>query len=178
MKWYNEPSQWHEDNNVIHVIAGPKTDFWRQTHYGFIRDDGNFYYREASGNFTAEVKITGHYRSLYDQAGLMLRENENTWLKCGIEFVEEVHNVSTVVTRNYSDWSVVPLSTPPVSLWLRVQRRAETVEVQYSLNGQDYWMMRLAYLTKAPSLQVGLMCAAPQGEGFSVEFEGFKLLSA
>jgi hypothetical protein len=108
----------------------------------------------------------------------MVRENENTWLKCGIEFVEEVQNVSTVVTRNYSDWSVVPLSTSPVSLWLRVQRRAETVEVQYSLNGQDYWMMRLAYLTEASSLQVGLMCAAPQGEGFSVEFEGFKLLSA
>ncbi|HEY9797594.1 MAG TPA: DUF1349 domain-containing protein [Leptolyngbyaceae cyanobacterium] len=105
MKWYNEPSEWHEDNNVIHVIAGAKTDFWRQTHYGFIRDDGNFYYREVSGNFTAEVKITGHYRSLYDQAGLMVRENENTWLKCGIEFVEEVQNVSTVVTRNYSDWS-------------------------------------------------------------------------
>lgn len=178
MKWYNEPSQWHEDNNVIHVIAGAKTDFWCQTHYGFIRDDGNFYYREALGNFTAEVKITGHYRSLYDQAGLMVRENENTWLKCGIEFVEEVQTVSTVVTRNYSDWSVVPLSTPPVSLWLRVQRRAETVEVQYSLDGQDYWMMRLAYLTEASSLQVGLMCAAPQGEGFSVEFEGFKLLSA
>ncbi|HEY9797593.1 MAG TPA: DUF1349 domain-containing protein [Leptolyngbyaceae cyanobacterium] len=50
--------------------------------------------------------------------------------------------------------------------------------MQYSLNGQDYWMMRLAYLTEAPSIQVGLMCAAPQGEGFSVEFEGFKLLSA
>ncbi|MEG4005923.1 DUF1349 domain-containing protein [Microcoleus sp. Pol11C1] len=174
MQWYNEPLQWHEDNDVIHITAGAKTDFWRQTHYGFIRDNGNFYYRQVSGDFTAEVKITGCYQSLYDQAGLMIRESENIWLKCGIEFVEGVQNVSAVVTRHYSDWSVIPLEVPPVSLWLRVKRRSETVEVQYSLNGSDYSMMRLAYLTESPIVQVGLMCAAPQGEGFAVEFEGFK----
>ena len=103
----------------------------------------------------------------------MIRESENIWLKCGIEFVEGVQNVSAVVTRDYSDWSVIPLEVPPVSLWLRVKRRAETVEVQYSLDGEEYSMMRLAYLTESP-VQVGLMCAAPQGEGFAVEFEGFK----
>jgi regulation of enolase protein 1 (concanavalin A-like superfamily) len=102
MQWYNEPLQWHEDNGVIHITAGAKTDFWRQTHYGFIRDNGNFYYRQVSGDFTAEVKITGCYQSLYDQAGLMIRESENIWLKCGIEFVEGVQNVSAVVTRDYS----------------------------------------------------------------------------
>ncbi|HLO51580.1 MAG TPA: DUF1349 domain-containing protein [Kamptonema sp.] len=176
MQWYNEPSEWYEDQDIIHVTAGAKTDFWRQTHYGFIRDNGNFYHREVAGDFTAEVKITGDYRSLYDQAGLMIRESENIWLKCGIEFVEAVQNVSTVVTRDYSDWSVIPLSVPPVSLWLRVKRQAETIEVQYSLNGEDYSMMRLAYLTDVSILQVGLMCAAPQGEGFVVQFEGFKLL--
>jgi regulation of enolase protein 1 (concanavalin A-like superfamily) len=48
------------------------------------------------------------------------------------------------------------------------------VEVQYSLDGEEYSMMRLAYLTESPIVQVGLMCAAPQGEGFAVEFEGFK----
>ena len=175
MQWYNEPPQWHQEKDVIHVTAGAETDFWRHTHYGFIRDTGNFYYQEVSGNFTAEVKITGDYRSLYDQAGLMIRESETIWLKCGIEFVESVQNVSVVVTRGYSDWSVTPLVVPPVSLWLRVMRRAETVEVQYSLDGEDYTMLRLAYLTESPNVQVGLMCAAPQGEGFVVQFEGFKL---
>lgn len=175
MQWYNEPPQWHQDNNVIYMTAGAKTDFWRHTHYGFVRDNGNFYYQEVSGDFTAEVKITGDYRSLYDQAGIMVRESETTWLKCGIEFVETVQNVSEVVTRDYSDWSVVPLSVPSVSLWLRVKRRTETVEAQYSLDGKNYSMLRLAYLTESPRVQVGLMCAAPQGEGFDVQFEEFKL---
>ncbi|MBD2357166.1 DUF1349 domain-containing protein [Tolypothrix sp. FACHB-123] len=176
MKWYNEPPAWHKKAESIHVSAGAKTDFWQKTHYNFMRDNGNFYYQEVTGDFTVEVKIIGEYQALYDQAGLMIRENENIWLKCGIEYVEEVQNVSAVVTRDYSDWSVIPLSKPPVALCLRVQRRAETVEVQYSLDNENYQMLRLAYLTQTETLQVGIMCASPQGEGFSVTFENFKIV--
>jgi regulation of enolase protein 1 (concanavalin A-like superfamily) len=175
MQWYNEPSIWNEQAEIVDVNAGANTDFWQKTHYNFRRDNGNFYYQKVKDNFTAEVKVIGQYQALYDQAGLMIRENENTWLKCGIEYVEGVQNVSAVVTRDYSDWSVVPLSQAPVALWLRVQRRSETVEVQYSLDGDNYQMLRLAYLTDAETVQVGLMCASPQGEGFSVTFESFKI---
>ncbi|WP_224095333.1 DUF1349 domain-containing protein [Nostoc sp. MS1] len=175
MKWYNEPATWNEQAGVICVNASAKTDFWQKTHYNFIRDNGNFYYQEVKGNFTVEVKVIGNYQALYDQAGLMIRENENIWLKCGIEYVEEVQNVSVVVTRDYSDWSVVPLLQPSNALWLRLERRVETVEVQYSLDGKNYQMLRLAYLTLAEIVQVGLMCASPQGDGFSVVFEDFRI---
>ncbi len=175
MQWLNQPAQWSHSGDRILVKTAAKTDFWRKTHYGFIRDDGHFYYQEVTGDFTAEVKITGDYQVLYDQAGLMVREKETTWLKCGIEYVENVQNVSAVVTRDFSDWSVIPLLQPPVSLWLRVQRRAEAIEVQYSLEGKDYQMLRLAYLTDTETVQVGLMAASPQGEGCEITFEGFKI---
>ncbi|MBD2020999.1 DUF1349 domain-containing protein [Leptolyngbya sp. FACHB-36] len=175
MQWYNKPPAWQEQADGIRVTTGAKTDFWRKTHYGFIRDNGHFYYQTVTGDFTAEVKITGQYQVLYDQAGLMVRENELTWLKCGIEYVEDVQNVSAVVTREFSDWSVVPLSQPPTSLWLRVQRRAEAIEVHYSLDGHQHQLLRLAYLTSAAALQVGLMAASPQGEGCQITFEGFKI---
>ena len=173
--WYNQPKFWQETEDKIIVQSLGKTDFWRITHYDFIRDNGHFYYQEISGNFNLDIKITGDYQTLYDQAGLMVRESETVWLKCGIEFVEAVQNISAVITRNYSDWSVIPLSSPPVSLWLKLERRAETVEIKYSLNGQDYQLLRLGYLTSNPTVQAGLMCASPQGEGFLTTFEGFKL---
>ena len=176
MQWYNEPTQWQTLTDGLHLTTGAQTDFWRKTHYGFIRDNGHFYYQTVKGDFTVEVRITGQYRVLYDQAGVMVRENETTWLKCGIEFVEDIQNVSAVVTHDFSDWSVVPLLQPPTSLWLRVQRRAEAIEIQYSLNGEDYQMLRLAYLTRAETLQVGLMAASPQGEGCEILFEDFKLV--
>lgn len=176
MRWYNEPPNWKEHSDCLTVNVGAKTDFWRKTHYGFICDNGNFYYEEIIGNFIVGVKIIGQYQVLYDQAGLMIRLNEQTWLKCGIEFVDGVQQASVVVTRNYSDWSVVSLPENPTEFWLRLKRIAETVEVLYSLNGEQYNLLRVAYLTEAETVQVGLMCASPQGEGFSVTFEGFKII--
>lgn len=175
MQWYNEPPFWNEQEGIITVTSGAKTDFWRISHYGFIRDSGNFYYEQVTGDFIGQVKITGEYQTLYDQAGLMLRQDEKTWLKCGIEFVDGVQHVSAVVTRDYSDWSVVPLSQNPTALWLRLQRKSGTTEVQYSLDGEHYTMLRLAYLTEAETVQVGIMCASPESEGFQVKFEEFKI---
>ena len=56
-------------------------------------------------DFVASVKVTGQYKALYDQAGLMLRLDDQNWIKTGIEYVDERQNVSAVVTREFSDWS-------------------------------------------------------------------------
>ncbi len=176
MKWYNPPSKWNEEDGTIKVTSDAKTDFWRVTHYGFIRDNGHFYYQNIKGNFTVRVKVTGIYQALYDQAGLMVRLDEKNWLKYGIEFVNGVQQASVVVTREFSDWSVMPLSENPKSIWLRLKRTAETVAVEYSLDGKNYIFLRLGYLTTINNLQVGLMCASPDGNGFSVVFEEFSIV--
>lgn len=175
MQWLNEPPAWNDANGILTVTSGPKSDFWRKTHYGFIRDNGHFYFQPMTGPFTADVRITGQYRDLYDQAGLMVRLDETTWMKCGIEYVDGVQHVSAVVTRDFSDWSVVPLPQNPPSLWLRVKRDGDTVEVHYSLDGSAYTMLRLAHLTLAETVQVGPMCASPDGSGFTTTFEGFSV---
>ena len=177
MDWYNEPPMWTVDDSTITVKSGPKTDFWRTTHYGFIRDNGHFYCLPVAGDFLVEAKVSGAYMSLYDQAGLMVRVDEANWIKCGIEFVDGVQQVSAVVTREYSDWSVAPLPDNPVALWLRLTRRGAAIQISYALDGVHYQMLRLAYLTPAQTMSVGLMCASPDGAGFPVTFEGLTIQS-
>lgn len=174
MKWYNEPSSWHQDGEKLLVKSNPKTDFRRKTHDGGIRDSGHFYHHEIGGNFTAEVKLSGRYTSLYDQAGLMVRLDELNWMKCGIEYVDGIQNASVVCTRDWSDWSVIPLPNPP-SVWFRACYQAPTCEVYYSLDGEKYTMIRQAFLPEARNHKIGLMIASPTGDGFEVEFEGFQV---
>jgi len=173
MEWYNEPAAWRAQGDTIEITTVPETDFWRKTHYGFIRDSGHFYYRMVVGDFTATVIVRGAYTTLYDQAGLMVRLDETTWLKCGIEYVDGVQQASAVVTRDYSDWSVAPLPDNPADLWLRLRRRAEAMEIDYSRDGMHYTLLRTAYLTSTATLQVGVMAASPEGPGFQVRFDAF-----
>src|ERR1700733_6269805 len=107
--WLNPPSHWrHLDGDLV-VTTDDRTDFWRKTEYGFIRDDGHFAQRTVVGDFSVEVTFVGKYRTLYDQAGLMIRLDAERWIKTGIEFVDDLMNFSTVVTDDTSDWSLMPL---------------------------------------------------------------------
>lgn len=114
----------------------------------------------------------GEYHALYDQAGLMVRLDEVTWMKCGIEYVGGVQHASVVLTRDFSDWSVVPLAQMPPAIWLRVARRGEALEVHYALDGQTYHMLRLGHFSLVDTAQVGVMACSPEGEGFRASFEG------
>ncbi|MBZ0289686.1 MAG: DUF1349 domain-containing protein, partial [Anaerolineae bacterium] len=168
---FNEPPQWEVQGSSVHLTTAPKTDFWRKTHYGFIRDNGHFYFQQVEGDFIAQVKFSGQYHDLYDQAGLMLRRDETNWMKCGIEFVNGVQQASAVITREFSDWSVTPLPQNPAAVWLRVTAHFPAVEVHYSLDGETFHLLRMGYLTESQSVQVGLMCCSPDGSGFDVTFE-------
>src|ERR1700687_159422 len=149
MDWYNEPPKWSVDDKMVTIESGPQTDFWRLTHSGVIKDDGHFYSQYQAGDFVAEVKVNGNYNALYDQAGLMVRVDEANWIKCGIEFIDGVQHASAVITREYSDWSIVPLLHNPDALWLRLKRQGSTIEVYYALDGVHYQLLRQGYLSMA-----------------------------
>lgn len=55
LEWLNEPPEWRAEGSTLHAVTGEGTDFWRETHYGFVRDSGHFRFARTSGDFTAHV---------------------------------------------------------------------------------------------------------------------------
>ena len=175
MNWLNEPPDWREADGILSVTTGERTDFWRETHYGFIRDTGHFRYREASGDFTATLAFHGDYAALYDQAGMMLRVDERNWIKAGIEFVGGQKMLSVVVTRDFSDWSTMPLPTEVHWLALRCSREKSAVRIEWApAESADFKMLRLAYLPPRDPIFVGPMCCSPERASFEAKFRNFE----
>jgi regulation of enolase protein 1 (concanavalin A-like superfamily) len=173
--WLNAPKSW-EGADGLTVTTGPDTDFWRTTHYGFVRDTGHVLGRTVDGDFAVTTTFSGAYTDLYDQAGVMLRIDERNWIKTGIEYVDGEQLLSVVVTREVSDWSVVSLPVAPGSVTIAVERTADTVTVRYGLDGAEpATMARLAYFPPAVPVFAGVMCASPQGGGFTVTFDSLKI---
>ncbi len=178
LTWLNPPPFHESSANTIRIRTADKTDFWRGTFYGFTRESGHFLHTPATGDFSAEVTIRGHYRALYDQAGLMIRIDEHHWIKAGIEYTDGLQHFSTVVTRDQSDWSVIPLAANPDSMRIRLTRHAEAIRIQYQLPGASWQLARLAYFPTADPVLIGPMCCSPERAGFEVEFTDFKLKPA
>lgn len=170
--WLNEPPKWHSDGNSLSLVTGDRTDFWRHTFYGFVRDDGHALLKPVSGDFSASATVVGRYEHLYDQAGLMLRVDAKNWIKTGIEYTDGLMHFSVVVTREVSDWSVIPLpdATPADRLRVRLTRHDDAVRVQYSINDAPWQMARLAPFTAADA-KVGVMACSPQRAGFEASFK-------
>lgn len=174
MKWFNEPREWNEDEGGLTLKTEPKTDFWRITHDGGVRDNGHFYYETVTGDCIVTAHLEGEFSALYDQAGVMIRIDEKNWMKCGIEYFEGAHCRSAVVTRDFSDWSITSQGKRN-NLWLRVKRAAATIEVSVSEDGEEFEVFRQAYFPAEKAIQVGCMAASPAGEGFSARFRRFAI---
>jgi hypothetical protein len=171
-RWFNEPGRW--DGNT--VTTDPDTDFWRTTHYGFVRDTGHILGVDKAGDFELTVTFSGGYREQYDQAGIAIRLDGENWLKSGIELVDGRQQLSAVVTRGVSDWSVVPLTEPAETVTIRATRTGDTVTIHYGLNGSPpTTMLRLAYFPPELSVLAGVMCASPTGKGFTTRFEDIRI---
>ena len=175
MNWFNQPKSWEIKDHTLIMFPKPKSDFWRKTHYGFTFDNGSFYFTKCKQDFEVTVKITGEYQTQYDQMGIMIRIDEKIWVKTGIEYVNNQINISAVVTHDTSDWSMIKLNSSPQSVWIKVIRESDTLEIYYSLDNKSYQMMRLAYFPENKSCMVGLMAASPKGNGFKAVFEEFAL---
>ncbi|MCX4265101.1 DUF1349 domain-containing protein [Xylanibacter rodentium] len=175
MQWFNEPENWNITENVLTVDVTPQTDYWRISHYGFTVDDAPFLYTVRGGEFEVKVKISGDYRTRFDQSGLMLRIDHENYIKTGIEFVDGKYNLSTVVTHHTSDWSIIPLDKPVPFVWIKAVRRLDAVEIFYSFDDKEYTMMRNAWLQDNHPVKVGVMGACPDGDGFTARFEDFTI---
>jgi hypothetical protein len=175
-EWLNEPARWSAEASRLTLVTDANTDFWQTTFYGFERDSGHALLRLVQGDFSFEAAFTGRYEQLYDQAGVMLRIDARNWIKTGIEYTDGLMHFSVVVTRERSDWSVIPLpdATPADEVRVRLTRHGDAVRIQYAVGDGAWRMARLCPFT-AEEARVGVMACSPERAGFEAEFRQVRL---
>ncbi|MBA2889288.1 DUF1349 domain-containing protein [Nonomuraea soli] len=169
-QWVNPPREWVADDGLS-LFCDPATDMWRVTHYGYTYDSAHLFGRVCPGDLRLSTTFSGEFAEQYDQAGVVLRIDERSWIKAGVEYVDGGLHLSTVVTRDFSDWSVLPLGRMAERVTFDLERTGDAVTVRYGLDGGPAeTMLRLAYFPPGQPALAGVMAAAPVGKGFSVRF--------
>ncbi len=174
-QWLNRPATSAVSEHSLMITTDPETDFWRETHYGFTRDTGHFLGIATAEEFTATIRIQGEFRSLYDQAGLMVRIDEKRWVKTGVEFTDGQAFLSTVVTDGKSDWSVSQPFKELEDFYIRVTLSNGAMRIQASRDGSIWPLLRLAPFPVADTYQVGPTACTPERSGLVVRFSEFTI---
>ncbi|CAN5499249.1 DUF1349 domain-containing protein [soil metagenome] len=174
-KWLNEPKQWHQESGALTVVTDHKTDFWRETHYGFSRDSGHFFHCATAGDFTAQLRVRATYDALYDQAGIMVRLDAAHWAKAGLEMSDGSALLSSVLTVDRSDWATGAYGQDPTDFWMRATVAKGVLRLQVSSDGKTWPLVRLAPFPAASRYAVGPMCCTPERAGLNVRFSDFRI---
>ena len=183
LKWLNPPPSWNidaEHGRLLLETAG-ETDFWQRTHYGFRADNGHFLHAEVGGDGEVSATIRAWPVHQYDQAGLMVRSNEDCWLKASAEYERGKPNqLGAVVTNHgYSDWSLQAFpGASPISYCLRVRWEGSDFFVEQAPAEAGPWqLMRVAHLFRTPDrpLLCGIYACSPKAAGFRVEFRSLRI---
>jgi regulation of enolase protein 1 (concanavalin A-like superfamily) len=174
-QWVNEPARVSIAGDALRVTTDARTDFWRETYYGFTHDSGHFYGFTAGDAFTAQIRVRAEFKQLYDQAGIMVRLDAQRWLKAGLEFSDGHAMLSSVLTDGRSDWATGVYAEDPTDFWMRVSVANGVLRLQVSGDGVQWPLVRLCPFPVASHYLVGPMCCTPERAGLQVTFSDWAL---
>ncbi|MEV6206964.1 DUF1349 domain-containing protein [Kitasatospora sp. NPDC051914] len=174
--WFNPPESAVRDGDALVVTTRERSDFWRTTGYGFVRDDGHALLAPLPDGTAAEVTFLAAFDALYDQAGLMVRVDERTWTKAGVEMSDGVPHLGAVVTRDVSDWSLAPVPDWHGRLvTVRASRSGDALTVRARCEDGPWRLVRYAPLDPGAAALAGPFCCSPERKGLRVRFTAFTL---
>ncbi|TFK47315.1 hypothetical protein OE88DRAFT_790305 [Heliocybe sulcata] len=168
------------------VTAPPNTDIWRIPTRDVFSAPVLFVKERLSKFKKVRVTVKVPGTRLYDQGGLIfiLPGHPQRWIKAGIEYVDGVPKVGTIVTDRYSDWSLVSLQNPEKGeVTIEMEKEGESLWV-YMIDGDGKrTAMRevtWVYAGEHEEVMVGVYAARPTDDGtkpgeLDVTFEQFVL---
>ena len=175
--WTTPPAAQSEAGTDLLVTAVEGSDAWRHTSYGFVHDTEHGLLGQLEQGSAIEVEFTAAFEEQFDQAGILIRADDENWIKAGVEFADGQPQVGAVVTRGRSDWSVAAV---PSWNGERVTIRASWVDDAINLRaraGDEEFRLVRVIPWELPS-QAGPMVCAPSRAGLAVRFHEWRVVGA
>jgi nicotinamidase/pyrazinamidase len=175
--WTNPPASQVADAEALEVTAVEGSDAWRHTAYGFVHDTEHGLLAPLEVGEAVEVTLQTTFTGQFDQAGVLVRADDEHWVKAGLEYADGVLNLGAVVTLERSDWSVAPVEGNGSAVTIRVSRAADSLTVRARIGDEPFRLVRVAPFVDG-AVAAGPYLCAPTRAGFTVRFLGWCITDA
>ncbi len=177
LKWNKQPLPVKIHNNTVEITTTPKIDLWQKTFGGFATDNAPALQMptgEKFFSFTVKTSFAGSGR--FDQCGLIMYMNADTWLKTSMECEsDKIKYLGSVATNHgYSDWATTEVDGSLTTMWYRLKRKNGDFMIEYSYDGKDFHLMRMLHMFNCEDeINIGIYACSPQDSSFTATFSDF-----
>jgi len=170
LSWENNPISYSLKNEILTIVAGEKTDMFRDPNATYNTDNAPKLLFTPDSNFVLTASIQHKFESKWDAGALVIKADEKTWIKFAFEKdYKGMHRVVSVVTKDISD-DCNSISTSSARLFYKIARAGKVVTLYCSEDGKDWFLIRHLQFESDSPIKVGFLAQSPTGTECSVIF--------
>jgi len=157
-------------DDEIELVAGPKTDMFRDPNVTYNTDNAPKMLFEADSNFVLTAAIEHSFTSKWDGGAIVIKQDSLNWIKfCFEKDYTGAKRVVSVVTKNISD-DCNSVEVKSNRVFYKLAKAGNVVTLYYSLDGIKWFLVRHLQFDTESGFKVGFLAQSPTGEKCDVKF--------
>lgn len=170
LHWDNQPLSYKMLQNTLTIIAGPKTDMFRDPNVTYNTDNAPKLLFTADSNFVLSASIQHSFASKWDGGAIVLVQDSLNWIKfCFEKDYTGARRVVSVVTKDISDdCNSVAINGDKV--FYKVAKSDNVITLYYSEDNTNWFLIRHLQFNTSARFKVGFLAQSPTGDRCEVKF--------
>jgi hypothetical protein len=168
--WENSPLSFSLEHGDIVIIAGAKTDMFRDPNVTYNTDNAPKILFRADNDFVFTAAIEHSFTSKWDGGAMVIKQDSLNWIKfCFEKDYTGARRVVSVVTKNISDdCNSVEIKSNKV--FYKMAKADNVITLYYSTDGIKWFLVRHLQFDTTAGFKVGFLAQSPTGEKCEVKF--------
>ena len=168
--WDNAPQRFALKNNELIIVAGAKTDMFRDPNVTYNTDNAPKLLFTADENFVLTASVEHSFASKWDGGAIVIKQDSLNWIKfCFEKDYTGARRVVSVVTKHISDdCNSVEITANKV--FYKVAKADNVVTLYYSIDGIKWFLIRHLQFDTTNGFKVGFLAQSPTGKSCEVKF--------
>lgn len=168
--WENKPVQSEIHETQVKIIAGEKTDMFRDPNATYNTDNAPKLLFRPDGNFVFSTAIEHNFVSKWDGGAIVIRSDSVNWIKfCFEKDYTGAKRIVSVVTKNISD-DCNSLELTGNKVYYKVAKADNVFTLYYSNDGKKWFLIRHFQFEVKPGFTLGFLAQSPEGSKCEVTF--------
>jgi uncharacterized protein len=168
--WENTPSRFSIQGDQVMIVAGGKTDMFRDPNVTYNTDNAPKLLFEADEDFVLTASVEHAFTSKWDGGAIVIKQDSLNWVKfCFEKDYTGSKRVVSVVTKNISD-DCNSTEIQASRVFFKVAKAGNVITLYYSARGNKWFLVRHFQFDLIKGFRVGFLAQSPTGERCEVRF--------
>jgi regulation of enolase protein 1 (concanavalin A-like superfamily) len=174
LHWQNTPLSYAIQGDTLTIVAGSKTDMFRDPNVTYNTNNAPQLLFRADSNFILSASIQHSFSNKWDGGAIVLFQDSLNWIKfCFEKDYTGAKKVVSVVTKNTSDdCNSVEIKSDHV--FYKVAKADNVITLYYSSDNKTWFLIRHLQLDSMKDLHIGFLAQSPTGERCTVKISNIQ----